>query len=115
MKKAVFRLILVAVLLGGGYGIYRLVQGMPGRTSSIPTTKVRKGDVVVRSFTRGELRAVRTATLSAPNLFGNVQVTRLAPLGSLSREKDLIVEFDDSEVLSRLESKQLRQSVQPGG
>ena len=107
MKKVVFRLILVAVLLGGGYGTYRLFQGMPGRTSSVPTTKVRKGDVVVRSFTRGELRAVRTATLSAPNLFGNVQVTRLAPLGSLSREKDLIVEFDDSEVLSRLESKQL--------
>lgn len=107
MKKVVFRLILVAVLLGGGYGIYRLFQGMPGRQSSVPTTKVRKGDVVVRSFTRGELRAVRTATLSAPNLFGNVQVTRLAPLGALSREKDLIVEFDDSEVLSRLESKQL--------
>ncbi|MBL0159528.1 MAG: efflux RND transporter periplasmic adaptor subunit [Bryobacterales bacterium] len=107
MKKVVFRLILIAVLLGGGYGIYRMFQGMPGRVSSVPTTKVRKGDVVVRSFTRGELRAVRTATLSAPNLFGNVQVTRLAPLGALSREKDLIVEFDDSEVLSRLESKQL--------
>ena len=107
MKKVVVRLILVAVLAGGGYGIYRLLQGMEGRTSSVPTTKVRKGDVVVRSFTRGELRAVRTATLAAPNLFGNVQVTRLAPLGALSREKDLIVEFDDSEVLSRLESKQL--------
>ncbi len=107
MKKVVFRLILVAVLLGVGYGIYRLFQGMPGRTSSVPTTKVRRGDVVVRSFTRGELRAVRTATLSAPNLFGNVQVTHLAPLGALAREKDLIVEFDDSEVLSRLESKQL--------
>lgn len=107
MKKVVFRLILVAVLLGGGYGVYRLFQGMPGRQTSVPTTKVRRGDVVVRSFTRGELRTVRTATLAAPNLFGNVQVTRLASLGALSREKDLIVEFDDSEVLSRLESKQL--------
>jgi hypothetical protein len=107
MKKAVFRLILIAALLGIGFGIYRYFQGMSVRQQSIPTTKVRRGDVVVRSFTRGEIRAVRVATLTAPNLFGTVQVTRLAPLGSLAREKNLVVEFDDSEVLSRLESRQL--------
>ncbi|MGJ5815111.1 HlyD family efflux transporter periplasmic adaptor subunit [Paludibaculum fermentans] len=107
MKKVVFRLILIAVVLGAGYGVYRFFQGMSARQQSLPTTKVRRGDVVVRSFTRGELRAVRTATLAAPNLFGTVQVTKLAPLGALAREKNLIVEFDDSEVLSRLESRQL--------
>ncbi|WP_321472808.1 HlyD family efflux transporter periplasmic adaptor subunit [uncultured Paludibaculum sp.] len=107
MKKVVFRLILIAVVLGAGYGVYRLFQGMSTRQQSVPTTKVRRGDVVVRSFTRGELRAVRTASLAAPNLFGTVQVTKLAPLGALAREKNLIVEFDDSEVLSRLESRQL--------
>lgn len=107
MKKVVFRLILIAVVLGAGYGVYRFFQGMSTRQQTVPTTKVRRGDVVVRSFTRGELRAVRTASLAAPNLFGTVQVTKLAPLGALAREKNLIVEFDDSEVLSRLESRQL--------
>lgn len=107
MKKVVFRLILIAVVLGAGYGVYRFFQGMSARQQTLPTTKVRRGDVVVRSFTRGELRAVRTASLAAPNLFGTVQVTKLAPLGALAREKNLIVEFDDSEVLSRLESRQL--------
>ncbi len=107
MKKVVFRLILIAVVLGAGYGVYHFFQGMSARQQSLPTTKVRRGDVVVRSFTRGELRAVRTASLDAPNLFGTVQVTKLAPLGALAREKNLIVEFDDSEVLSRLESRQL--------
>ncbi|RPI11868.1 MAG: HlyD family efflux transporter periplasmic adaptor subunit [Acidobacteriales bacterium] len=43
----------------------------------------------------------------APNLFGTVQVTQLAPIGAFAREKDLIVEFDDSEVLSRIEETQL--------
>ncbi|MEJ7606495.1 MAG: efflux RND transporter periplasmic adaptor subunit [Bryobacteraceae bacterium] len=62
---------------------------------------------MVRSFARGELRAVRSSTLIAPNLFGTVQVTRMAPLGAFAREKNLIVEFDDSEVNSRLEEKQL--------
>jgi hypothetical protein len=50
---------------------------------------------------------VRQATLVAPNLFGTVQITRLAPLGAFAKEKDLIVEFDDSEVRSRLEEREL--------
>jgi biotin carboxyl carrier protein len=36
-----------------------------------------------------------------------VQVTRLAALGAFAREKDLVIEFDDSEVRSRLEEKEL--------
>ena len=107
MKKVLFRLIVVAVLLGGGYAAYRFFQGLRSRQAQTPTTRVRRGDVVVRSYSRGELRAVRSASLTAPNLFGTVQVTKLAPLGAFSREKDLIVEFDDSEVLSRLEQRQL--------
>ncbi len=106
MKKALLRIVLVVAVAGAGYGIYRFIQGLPSRQEAVPTTRVRQGDVVVRSFARGELRAVRSATLTAPNLFGTVQVTRLAPMGAFAREKDLIVEFDDSEVLSRLEQRQ---------
>ncbi len=108
MKKIIIRVLIpLAVLAGIGYGGYQLFNAMPQRQASIPTTKVRQGDVVVRSFTRGELRAVRSATLSAPNLFGTVQVTKMAALGAFAREKDLVVEFDDAEVISRLEEKQL--------
>jgi len=40
----------------------------------------------------------------APNLLSTVQVTKLAPLGALAKEKkDLIVEFDDSERRTALE------------
>jgi biotin carboxyl carrier protein len=77
------------------------------RVQQLATAKVRQSDVVVRAYTRGELRAVRSVTLTAPNLFGTVQVTKLAALGAFAREKDLVVEFDDAEVLSRLEEKQL--------
>jgi HlyD family secretion protein len=107
MKKLIVRLMIVAVVAAAGYGAWRLFQGLPSRQPQTPTTKARQGDVVVRSYARGELRAVRSASLTAPNLFGTVQVTRLAPLGAFAREKDLIVEFDDSEVLARLEQKQL--------
>jgi HlyD family secretion protein len=107
MKKAIIRTLLLAILVGAAYAGYRALQALPERTRQIATARVLRGDVIVRSYTRGELRAIRSVTLSAPNLFGTVQVTRIAPLGAFAREKDLVVEFDDSEVNSRLEEKQL--------
>ena len=107
MKKIIIRVLLIAIALGGVWWGYAFVKQMPKAQQEIATTRVRRGDVVVRSYARGELRATRSVTLTAPNLFGTVQVTRLAPLGSFAHEKDLIVEFDDSEVNSRVEEKQL--------
>ena len=107
MKKIIFRILILAVVLAAGWGGYRLFWHIPQRQVQVPTALVRRGDVVIRSYSRGELRAVRSVTLNAPNLYGTVQVTRLAPAGAFARDKDLIVEFDDSEVLSRLEEKQL--------
>src|SRR5437762_13922278 len=103
MKKVIIRAALVLVLLGGAYGAYRYFDHMPQKQAVVATAKVRRGDVIVRAYSRGELRAVRSATLTAPNLFSTVQVTKLAPLGALSKEKDLIVEFDDSERRTALE------------
>jgi hypothetical protein len=45
--------------------------------------------------------------LFAPNLNGTVQVTALAPIGALARQKDLVVEYDDSERLAALEEARL--------
>src|SRR5690349_20308778 len=103
MKKFLFRLTGILIVLGVAWGVYRLFQQLPQRQEKVATAKVRKSDVVIRAFSRGELRAVRSVTLTAPNLFSTVQVTRLAPVGSLARDKDLIVEFDDSERRAQLE------------
>ena len=107
MKKILIRVFAIAVLVALGYGGYRFVQQLPRNQREVATTVVKRGDVTVRTYARGELKAVRQMTLTAPNLFGTVQVTRLAPLGAFAHEGDLIVEFDDAEVLSRLEEKQL--------
>ncbi|PWU12776.1 MAG: hypothetical protein C5B51_00150 [Terriglobia bacterium] len=108
MKKAIVRLAVLAILAVAGWGGYRFVKQIPERQETVPTTKVVRGDVVIRAFSRGELRAVRTATLTAPNLGGNVQVTAIAPNGALAHEKDLIIEFDDSERRAELERAQLQ-------
>ncbi len=107
MKKWILRTVILVVVGAVGFGGYRLLKGLESKEQTIPTATVRKGDVVIRSYTRGELRAVRSVMLTAPNLFGTVQITKLAPLGAFAREKNLVVEFDDSEVRSRLEEQQL--------
>ncbi|HEX2727839.1 MAG TPA: hypothetical protein VHN20_18595, partial [Beijerinckiaceae bacterium] len=107
MTRLLIRVAIAAILGIAVWGGYKAYSAMPQNQRHIATTKVRRNDVVVRSYARGELRAVRSATLVAPNLFSTVQVTQIAPLGAFAREKDLIVEFDDSELHSRLEEKQL--------
>ena len=108
MKKAFFRIAGLLVVAAAGWGGYRLVKQLPDRQEQLPTTKVQRSDVIIRAYSRGEMRAVRTATIAAPNLGGNVQVTAIAPNGALAHEKDLIVEFDDSERRSELERDQIQ-------
>ncbi len=107
MKKAIFRVILLAILAGVGWRGYVYYKSLPDRQEVVPTTKVAKGDVLIRAYSRGELKPARTLTLTAPNLFGTVQVTDLATMGALAKDKDLIVEYDDSERQSALEEARL--------
>lgn len=108
MKRIVIQ-VLVALLLVLGlvYGGFKVYEKLPKDKDTFATTTVRKGDFVVRAFTRGELRAIRSATLSAPNLSGQTQITFLAPLGAFAREKDLVATYDDTAVLSRVVESQI--------
>lgn len=107
MKKLLIRLLGLAFVLGAGYGGYALYNSLPKHAQLLPTAKAKFGDVVIKAYTRGELRAARSITLVAPNLFSTVQVTRIAPMGSFAHEKDLVVEFDDSERRAQLDETQL--------
>ena len=107
MKKAIYRFIVLAILVGGGWYGYHYYKQRPEKASSIATAKVQRGDVVIRAFTRGQLNAVRVYPLYAPNLNGTVQATALAAMGSLAKEKDLIVEYDDSELLAYVDAEKL--------
>ena len=107
MKKAIYRILTLAILAAAGWYGYRWYQQLPSRQEQFATAKVQRGDVVIRAYTRGELHAVRSVSLVAPNLNGTVQVTGLAPMGSFAREKDLIVEYDDSELLASLDQDKM--------
>ncbi len=108
MRKLIIRILVLgtvaAVVLAG---FYLVRNASLGTKEEIALAEVKRGDLTVRSFFRGELRAVRSLTLTAPNLGSQSQVTKLAPAGALAKRGDLIVELDDSERVAALEDDRL--------
>ncbi len=107
MTKLLFRTAIVlffAALVAGGY---YLAQQIPQDEHDLALAEVKRGDLVVRTHLRGELRAVRSLTLTAPNIGSMSQVTQLAPTGALAHRGDLIFELDDSERVAALEDSLL--------
>jgi hypothetical protein len=108
MKRIVIQVAVALLLvLGLVYGGFKVYEQLPKEKETLATTTVRKGDFVVKAFTRGELRVVRSATITAPNLSGQTQITQLASLGAFAREKNLVAAFDDTAVQNRVIESQI--------
>ena len=108
MKRIVIQVgIALLLVLGLVYGGFKVYKQLPQDKEAMATTTVRKGDFGVRTLSRGFRRAVRSATLTARTLFGQTQITFLAPLGAFAREKDLVAAYDDTAVLSRVVESQI--------
>src|SRR5712692_6641709 len=107
MRSNIVRLVILLTVAAVTAGGYYLVKHLPERKVEIPMVQVKRGDLVVQTYVRGELRAVRSTLLTTPNLGGTAQVTLLAPNGALARSKDLVVEFDDTDLLASLEDAEL--------
>ncbi len=108
MRKLIARLLILLAVAGAVAGAFYLVNKIPDQDEDdLALSEVKRGDLTVQTYFRGELRAVRSLTLTAPNLGSQSQVTALAPAGSLARRGDLIVELDDSERVAALEDDML--------
>ncbi len=107
MTKLLLRIAAVlaaGALVAGGYFAW---QSIPEDEQRFALTEVQRGDLVVKTYLRGELRAVRSLTLTAPNIGTQSQITQLAPTGALAGRGNLIFELDDSERVAALEDSLL--------
>jgi multidrug resistance efflux pump len=94
----------VAIALAAAGGAAALgVTGLPAGATGVPTTRPTRGDIDVRVHTLGELGPRRSMTLSAPTVGGLLQIVTLAPAGTVVREGDVVVEFDQAEQLYNLQ------------
>src|SRR6266581_5583179 len=70
-RKFVLGLIAAAVLLAlGGVSLRSTLGRLQKVGADIPVTRVRRGDLDLRVFSTGELRATRTVALVAPSVAG---------------------------------------------
>ena len=78
-------------------------RNFSGDRDSIPTTRVQRGNLELKTYTRGELRPARTAMLVAPPVGGTLQIVELARTGTRVAPGDVVLQFDPSEQEFNLE------------
>lgn len=70
----------------------------------IPTSAVTRGDLEMKVFLTGELRATQSKPLIAPPVGGGaLQITHLLHTGAAVKKGDLVMEFDPSEQLYKVD------------
>jgi len=66
--------------------------------TDVPTIRVKRGDLDMKVFITGELKASHSEMLAAPPIGGGaLQITHLLHTGSAVKKGDLVIEFDPSE------------------
>lgn len=90
----------VAVVLCAVVGMVAAVRrSAPASTKDdIPTGRVQRGDLDMKVYVTGELRASHSEMLTAPPIGGGaLQITHLLHTGTAVKKGDLVIEFDPSE------------------
>lgn len=112
-KRTKIRLVVtLTVVIALGAGVTVSLAKLRGATHELPTTRVRRGNVELKVFTYGELRALHSSMLVAPSVGGTLQIIHLAKTGTYVKKDDVVLEFDPSEQEYNLEQAQsaLRQA-----
>jgi HlyD family secretion protein len=96
----------VAVVLCAAGGVLAAVRraAAPTVSSDVPTAVAKRGDLDMKVFVTGELKASHSEMLTAPPIGGGaLQLTYLVHTGVAVKKGDLVMEFDPSEQLYKLD------------
>ncbi|MFQ5500241.1 MAG: efflux RND transporter periplasmic adaptor subunit [Candidatus Zixiibacteriota bacterium] len=91
MKRNLYIVLLAGLVLGG----YFVVDAIFSPSQTIPTIAARRGEFVISLNENGTVQAKRAVGLSAPRVRG-MQITWLAPEGSVVAKGDPVIRFDAS-------------------
>ncbi len=97
-SSVVFRAISAALLMALASAVASPAFARSGKEEEVPVTRVMRGDVDLKVYTTGELRATRSAMLTAPPVAGGtLQIIHLVKTGTIVKAKDMVIEFDPTE------------------
>ncbi len=98
-RIALAAFLLAAAVAGATVALKRFKPA--GRT--VPTTRVTRGNLDLKIYTSGELRAGKTAMLVAPSVGTSLHLIFLAKTGTRVKSGDLVADFDPSDQEQSLE------------
>lgn len=98
-------LVIMAVLAVSSVAVFGLAR-YTRHSPPVPTFEVKRGEFIDVIQLHGELKAMKSITISAPANAGDLQILKLASDGSALKQGDVIVEFDPSKTQQDLAKDQ---------
>jgi RND family efflux transporter MFP subunit len=84
----------ITVLLLAGSGVVLGAVRLSRRSPTVPTYQVKRGEFLDSLQFRGEVKALKSVTISAPAEAGDLQIVKLTTEGTAVKAGDVLVEFD---------------------
>lgn len=84
----------VAILVLAGSGVVLGAVRLGKRTPTVPTIEVKRGEFLDSLQFRGEVKALKSVTISAPSDAGDLQIIKVSAEGTAVKPGDVVVEFD---------------------
>jgi RND family efflux transporter MFP subunit len=93
----------IAIVLLAGSGVLLGAVRLGKRGPTVPTTQVQRGEFLDSMQIRGEVKALKSVTISAPAEAGDLQIVKISPEGTVVKQGDVVVEFDKTKTERDLE------------
>jgi HlyD family secretion protein len=84
----------IVILVLAGSGVVLGAVRLGKRSPSVPTIEVKRGEFLDSMQFRGEVKAMKSVTISAPPEAGELQIIKVSPEGTAVKPGDVVVEFD---------------------
>ena len=84
----------VVILVLAGSGVVLGAVRLGKRTPTVPTIAVKRGEFLDSLQFRGEVKALKSVTISAPSEAGDLQIIKVSAEGTAVKPGDVVVEFD---------------------
>ncbi len=88
------KFVVVAAILLAGSGVVLGAVRLGRRAPTVPTIEVKRGEFLESLQFRGEVKALKSVTISAPAEAGDLQIVKISPEGTVVKAGDVVVEFD---------------------
>lgn len=94
--------LVIAVILLAGSGVVLGAVRLGGRGPSVPTIAVQSGEFLDSMQFHGEMKALKSVTISAPAEAGDLRIIKIATEGTAVKTGDVVVQFDSTKTEQEL-------------